>query len=111
MTVSRPIVVCSEDELLDGGVVRVPVEETGTEDTIAVFKDDGEIYALYDTCRHANASLAEGWVETRTVECPLHGGTFDLRTGAALSFPATEAVRTHEITVRDGAAWVLPTHD
>ena len=62
-------------------------------DDIAIFNADGEIYAIGDTCTHAETSLSDGeffedirgWV----VECPLHGSQFDLTTGTAVSLPAT----------------------
>src|SRR3712207_7511553 len=34
--------------------------------------DDGEIFAIDDTCTHQDASLADGWLEGCEVECPLH---------------------------------------
>ena len=35
-----------------------------TEPPIAVFcTDDGELYAIDDTCTHQDASLADGWLE------------------------------------------------
>ena len=44
---------------------------------IAVFNVDGEIYAIDDTCSHAEASLSEGEVFDCLVECPLQGAAFD----------------------------------
>jgi 3-phenylpropionate/trans-cinnamate dioxygenase ferredoxin subunit len=97
--------------LTDGGAVRLSAEETGTEDAVAVFNDDGRFYALNDTCTHAAASLSEGWVADGAVECPLHGGTFDLRTGAALSMPPTDDAVTHGVEVADGTVWLLAGTD
>ena len=39
---------------------------------IALFKVEGEIYAIDDLCSHAEASLATGFVDGCIVECPLH---------------------------------------
>lgn len=71
---------------------------------IAVFNVAGRFWALDDTCTHAEASLSEGEldVEECTVECPLHGSTFDLRTGEPLSLPAVEPVAVHEVAVENG---------
>ena len=50
---------------------------------IAVFHtDDGEVFAVDDTCTHQDASLADGWLEGCEIECPLHASRFNLRTGA-----------------------------
>ena len=60
-----------------------------------------EVFAVADICTHADASLAEGEVSGEKIECWLHGAEFDLRTGAALTPPATEALETFAVS-RDG---------
>ena len=68
---------------------------------VSVFHtDDGEVFAIDDTCTHQDASLADGWLEGCEVECPLHASKFDLRTGAVDSPPAKLPVRTHEVVDR-----------
>jgi nitrite reductase/ring-hydroxylating ferredoxin subunit len=34
-----------------------------------------------------------------TVECPFHGGQFDVRTGAAVALPAFEGVPVYEVRI------------
>ncbi len=75
---------------------------------IALFRVGDEVFALSDTCSHAEASLSEGEVFDDAVECPLHGAAFDLRTGAALSLPATRPVSVYTVEVEDGEVYVLP---
>jgi 3-phenylpropionate/trans-cinnamate dioxygenase ferredoxin subunit len=78
-----------------------------TSPAIAVFcTDDGELYALDDTCTHQDASLADGWLEGCAVECPLHASTFDLRTGKVDQPPAKRPVRTHRVVVVDDEIFV-----
>jgi 3-phenylpropionate/trans-cinnamate dioxygenase ferredoxin subunit len=70
---------------------------------VAVFHtEDGELYAIDDTCTHQDASLADGWLEGCEVECPLHASRFDLRTGAVDAPPAKVGVRAHAVSVQDG---------
>ena len=77
---------------------------------VAVFHtEDGALYAIDDTCTHQDASLADGWLEGCEVECPLHASRFDLRTGAVDAPPAKVGVRTHLVTVTDGAIWLTPS--
>jgi 3-phenylpropionate/trans-cinnamate dioxygenase ferredoxin component len=77
---------------------------------IAVFHtDDGEVYAIDDTCTHQDASLSDGWLEGCEVECPLHASKFDLRTGKVDAPPAKLPVRTHEVVVKDGMIHVQPS--
>lgn len=72
---------------------------------IAVFNAEGEYYVTQDTCSHAKASLVKGWVEGFEICCPVHDGRFDMRTGTALCFPATDPIRTFPAKVEDGAVW------
>ncbi len=60
--------------------------------TVAVFKVDEDYYAIQNMCSHAEADLADGEVYDCKVECPLHGAEFDLKTGEALTLPATKPV-------------------
>lgn len=77
---------------------------------VAVFHtEDGELFAIDDTCTHQDASLADGWLEGCEVECPLHASRFDLRTGAVDAPPAKVGVRTHAVVVDDGEIWLTPS--
>jgi 3-phenylpropionate/trans-cinnamate dioxygenase ferredoxin component len=70
---------------------------------IAVFHtEDGELFAIDDTCTHQNASPADGWVEGCEVECPLHASKFNLRTGEVDAPPAKRPVRAHAVSIIDG---------
>ncbi|GAA4125866.1 hypothetical protein GCM10022215_34720 [Nocardioides fonticola] len=64
------------------------------------------MYALQDLCSHAAVSLSEGEVADCQIECWLHGSRFDLRTGKPTNFPATEAVATFPVELRDGDVYV-----
>jgi anthranilate 1,2-dioxygenase ferredoxin subunit len=66
---------------------------------IAVFRIGDEVFALNDLCTHGHARLSEGYVEDGCVECPLHQGLIDIRTGAARCAPITEAVRAFPIRI------------
>ena len=67
---------------------------------VALFNLEGEIYAIEDVCTHDGGPLVEGEiVNVCQVMCPRHGARFDIRTGAALSFPAFEATNTYQVKV------------
>ncbi|MGL5810167.1 MAG: non-heme iron oxygenase ferredoxin subunit [Nocardioides sp.] len=78
--------------------------------TVAVARDGDEFFAIQDLCSHAAVALSEGEVIAADgscqIECWLHGSTFDLRTGKPTVFPATEAVATFAVDVRDGEVYV-----
>lgn len=80
-----------------GCAARIEIDDV----PIAIFNLGGEFYALDDTCSHAEASLSEGDLDPDrcAIECPLHGSSFDLRTGDPLTLPAVEPVRVHQVEV------------
>jgi 3-phenylpropionate/trans-cinnamate dioxygenase ferredoxin subunit len=92
--------VCGKSELAPGEVKRIE------DPPIAVFDVGGTLFAISDICTHAEASLSEGRVDGETVECPLHGACFDLRTGEALTPPAVEPVQTFPVVVREEEIYV-----
>ncbi len=71
---------------------------------MAVFNVDGTFFAVDDVCSHAEASLSEGELDPDncTIECPMHGSCFDLRTGEPLSLPAYDPIRVYRVDVVDG---------
>ncbi|KRA32816.1 MULTISPECIES: non-heme iron oxygenase ferredoxin subunit [unclassified Nocardioides] len=73
---------------------------------VAIARNGDEVFALQDLCSHAAVSLSEGEVADCTIECWLHGSTFDLRTGKPTTFPATEPVATFPVEIRDGDVYV-----
>jgi 3-phenylpropionate/trans-cinnamate dioxygenase ferredoxin component len=61
--------------------------------------ESGGFFAIDDTCSHGRASLSKGWLDGHWVECPKHIGVFDLRTGEAVTEPATIPVAAYEVRV------------
>ncbi|WP_037571741.1 non-heme iron oxygenase ferredoxin subunit [Phaeacidiphilus oryzae] len=71
---------------------------------VAVVRAEGEVYAINDICSHAHVSLSEGEVEDCSIECWLHGSSFDLRTGKPNGLPATKPVPVYPVKIEgDGA--------
>ncbi len=73
---------------------------------IAIFKAEDSFYACDGICTHAHAFLAEGYVEGDEVECPMHLGRFNFRTGKAVCAPARVDLNTFPVEVRDGGVFV-----
>ena len=86
---------CTLSELPEEGAMRV--ELGGRE--VCIARSGGQVYAIDDLCSHADVSLSEGDVENGTIECWLHGSSFDLRTGAPTGLPATKPVATFPVTI------------
>ena len=81
------------DTLVDGKPIAIEVDGT----PVVVVKVADEVFAVADTCTHSEASLSEGEVTGNKIECWLHGAEFDLKTGEALTPPATQALKTFNV--------------
>jgi 3-phenylpropionate/trans-cinnamate dioxygenase ferredoxin subunit len=90
---------CALEDLADGK----PVAVTVTEVDLALVRSGDEVFAIRDECSHAAIALSEGDVDavdgTCTIECWLHGSTFDLRTGKPTTLPAFEPVAVYPVRV------------
>ena len=86
------------------------------EEDLITWQHDGHTYAIYNTekgffatdgmCTHEEQSLADGLVIDCVIECPLHGGRFDVCTGKALSAPVSVDLKTYEVKVENGRIFV-----
>ena len=66
---------------------------------LAIYNLEGEFYATDDICTHAYASLADGYIEGGNIECPLHGGCFDIKSGKAMTAPCTVDLKTYQVKI------------
>lgn len=66
---------------------------------VALFKIDGEYFALNNRCPHARGPLCEGAIEGHSVSCPWHEATFDLETGKAISGISPRDVESFQVRV------------
>lgn len=79
----------------------VPVEVMGLQ--LAVFHlEGGDICVTDNICTHAFALLTDGWFENGMIECPLHAGSFDCRTGQGQGAPIEDDLKTYKVRVTDG---------
>jgi naphthalene 1,2-dioxygenase system ferredoxin subunit len=67
--------------------------------SIALYNVDGKIYATDNICTHAFAMLSDGWLDGDCIECPLHAGRFDVKTGKALGPPVEEDIKVYPVRV------------
>ena len=68
-------------------------------DPVVLINLDGSFYALSDVCTHQDASLSDGEVVGNEIECPLHGGAFEIKTGLPANFPVVVPVETFDVKV------------
>lgn len=91
--------VAKTDELKHGELMYVEVGKNY--EPVVLVNLNGEFFALDDCCTHEDASLSDGSVAGDEIECPLHGGAFDIRTGAPAAFPVVVAAKTYQTRVVD----------
>jgi naphthalene 1,2-dioxygenase system ferredoxin subunit len=92
------VTAISVDEIPEGAVHRCVVGEQ----SLALYNVAGNIYATQDDCTHGLASLSDGYLEGEEIECPLHQGVFNVRTGEALSRPCQIPLKTYPVKIEEG---------
>jgi len=73
---------------------------------LAIYNVGGAFFVTSDTCTHGMASLSEGTLDGDVIECPWHAGAFNVRTGAVVSMPCTDPIKTYAAIVEDGTVFV-----
>ena len=98
--------VAAADAVPDGDVVNVaPAHTAGRE--IALVRLGAEVFAIDAICTHGKANLCGGFVEADgSIECPLHQGRFDVRSGRALCAPLTQDLAVHQVRLDAGRVFL-----
>ena len=76
---------------------RKPFRVSVDGEDVLLAKIDNDVFAVSDICTHSEVSLSEGDIEGCSIECWLHGSSFDLRTGEPSGPPATKPLKTFAI--------------
>jgi nitrite reductase/ring-hydroxylating ferredoxin subunit len=92
------VTVCSTSEVPENSVKSFEVGNN----VIAIYNVGGEFYATDNECTHGAASLAEGMLDGDIIECSLHFGAFNLKTGEAVQAPCFTPLRTYKVIVENG---------
>ncbi len=66
---------------------------------IAIFKVKNRLYALNNTCTHMGGPLCEGHLDGEVIECPWHGGRFNVTTGEVVEGPPSRAEKTYNVRI------------
>ena len=95
--------LAAADEVPDGDVIG----RTIGDHEIALVRLGDDVLAVDGRCTHGDASLCGGFVEPDgSIECPLHQGRFDVRTGRALCEPLDRDLAVHEVRIDAGRVFV-----
>lgn len=90
--------VAASDDVPPDDVIAVTV--AGRD--IALYRVEGDVFATDNTCTHGLARLCDGFLIGHDIECPMHQGRFDVRTGQPTCAPVTEPVRSYPVKIENG---------
>jgi nitrite reductase/ring-hydroxylating ferredoxin subunit len=90
--------LCLTSEIPEGSAKSFEVGNN----VIAVYNVGGTFYATDNECTHGAASLADGMLEDEIIECALHFGAFNVKTGEAVQPPCFTPLRTYKVMVENG---------
>jgi len=93
---------CALGELKPGQPRTVEIEDR----FVVLVRIDGDVYCIDDVCTHDGGTLGDGTLDDHCLACPRHGAKFDVRTGQAVTMPATEATGSHEVKIIDSIVYV-----
>jgi nitrite reductase/ring-hydroxylating ferredoxin subunit len=98
----RWIAVCRSIDVVATRGTRI---ELGYDHDVAIFRVDGVVRAISNVCKHQHAAiLCEGLVQNGTVECPLHGWTYDITTGRAIK--GSTSIEVYEVEDDGTTVWL-----
>jgi nitrite reductase/ring-hydroxylating ferredoxin subunit len=95
MSEEKWVTVAKRAELGEGDMKGTTLNDV----EIAVYNIDGTLYATDNLCTHAFAFLTDGWLDGDVIECPLHGGRFEVKTGKGLGPPIPCDIKIYPLRV------------
>lgn len=85
--------VADANQIAEGKMLEVELDGR----SIVICRSKDGWHALDNVCTHAYAKMHEGRLRGNRLICPLHGASFDCRTGAVLGAPAVIPLKTYAI--------------
>ena len=73
--------------------------EAGSREILIIATDDESLYAIDAVCTHGFGYLDQGELKGCEIQCPLHEGRFDIRTGQPTNPPAQEPLGSYPVIV------------
>ena len=89
------VAVAKVAEVSDPGKLTVEVDD----EIVVVCHIGGEWFCIDDICTHDGGPLGDGPLCGHEIACPRHGAKFDVRSGKALTMPATQDTLAHEVKI------------
>ena len=74
--------------------------------TYCIYRLADGFYATDGLCTHEEVHLEDGLVMHGEIECPMHQGIFDIKTGKAVSEPACIDLKTYETKIENNKIYI-----
>ena len=69
--------------------------------TFCIYHLADGFYATDGMCTHEDVHLSDGLIDGDEIECPMHLGVFNIKTGKVVMDPPCEDLKTYKIKVED----------
>ncbi len=100
--------IIMQKELAIGQLLSVKVAD---ELILLARNENGEIFAVEDSCSHEGGGFEGGTISDTVLTCPRHGATFNICSGEALTMPAVAPIKTYKVNITDDGWVELDTED
>tara|TARA_B100000941_G_C28450636_1_gene524880 strand:+ start:205 stop:519 length:315 start_codon:yes stop_codon:yes gene_type:complete len=94
--------VCKVEDIEMEDLIRFDYEDK----TFCVYRLEDGFYATDGICTHEDVHLEEGLVMDSEIECPMHQGIFDIKSGKAVSPPACDDLKTYPVKVENEEVYI-----
>ena len=94
--------VCKNNNIEEGDILRFDNDEK----TYCIYLLADGFYATDGMCTHENVHLEDGLVMDGEIECPMHQGIFDIKSGKAICPPACDDLKTYQVKVEDEKIYI-----
>jgi 3-phenylpropionate/trans-cinnamate dioxygenase ferredoxin subunit len=94
---------CAAEEIEEEDLIRFDHEGR----TFAIYRSpDNGYFATDGLCTHEHVHLENGLVMGDVIECPMHNGRFNYKTGKALAAPVCVDLKTYPVKVEGGKVFI-----
>ena len=74
--------------------------------TYCIYNIEDGFFATDGLCTHEEVHLEDGLVMDDEVECPLHQGTFNIKTGKVIQDPPCEDLKTYPVKIENNKVYI-----
>lgn len=100
---SEWIAVCNINDVDEEDLIRFDHNDN----TYVIYRSPADEYFATDgLCTHEQVHLEDGFVQDYIVECPMHNGRFDYRTGEAKGAPVCVNLKTYPVKVEESTVFI-----